>query len=218
MAKVEAVRGRWSPLLLLALLFGLAGMHTLGHPAAHGSPAASEPRIAAVALEHRVPHAPGPAAPEHSTGHTPGPAIAPGALEAPGAPARPAAQGTPASPDALVTPNTLNPPDAPEAAIPPAADPADPAGSHAHGSTDSTGSTGPSGSTAPGGHGLDPSTVCLAVLGVWGAALLGAVRAWWRRRAGHGPARAHGLRPGPGPRPRPPPPRTRLTRLSVLRI
>ncbi|MGW0933938.1 hypothetical protein [Streptomyces sp. NPDC002666] len=67
--------------------------------------------------------------------------------------------------------------------------------------------------------GMDPMSVCVAVLGTWGIALL---TLWLVVR------RCAALRPGPGrgrsprmPRPPPPPPRPRkavLTGLSVLRI
>ncbi|GGZ21289.1 hypothetical protein GCM10010387_12900 [Streptomyces inusitatus] len=137
--RVRGTRRLWTPLLPLVLLFGLATMHTLGHP----SPAAAAEQ-----------------APAHAQPHTQ--------------------------------------PQAPTVAEHPAAD-----ANH--------------GSAAPGGHGTDPSLVCLAVLGVWGIALLGAVRAWQRRRA-RGAVRVRGLRPGPAPAPRAPPPRTLLTHLSVLRI
>ncbi|GAA2252499.1 hypothetical protein GCM10010232_46000 [Streptomyces amakusaensis] len=137
--RVRRTRRLWTPLLPLVLLFGLATMHTLGHP----SPAS--------AVEQA---------------HTQAPA---------------AAHGPPA------------------------------AAEH-HAAADAN-----HGSAAPGGHGTDPSLVCLAVLGVWGVALLGAVRAWRRRRAREA-VRVRGPRPGPAPAPRAPPPRTLLTHLSVLRI
>jgi hypothetical protein len=66
-------------------------------------------------------------------------------------------------------------------------------------------------------HGMDPMSVCLAVLGAWGVALLGAWLVLCRTAA---PDLARLVR-GALLRalwPQPPPPRTVLARLSVLRI
>ncbi|MGW1225580.1 hypothetical protein [Streptomyces sp. NPDC001478] len=67
-------------------------------------------------------------------------------------------------------------------------------------------------------HGMDPLAVCLAVLGVWGLALL-VILLVTRRAAGRMP-RSAGARPARLPRP--PPPRRSgtalLTDLSVLRV
>ncbi|MGW7417373.1 DUF6153 family protein [Streptomyces sp. NPDC054863] len=65
-------------------------------------------------------------------------------------------------------------------------------------------------------HGMDPMSVCLAVLAAWGVVLLGARLltsrsfAWAAPRGGGAPLRA--------PHPRPPPRKAVLARLSVLRI
>ncbi|MEU9203105.1 hypothetical protein [Streptomyces sp. NPDC048332] len=69
--------------------------------------------------------------------------------------------------------------------------------------------------------GMDPMSVCVAVLGTWGLALL-ALTLWRvaRRYAGLRPVPCRGRSPRT-PRPPPPPPRPRmavLTGLSVLRI
>nr|WSW69577.1 DUF6153 family protein [Streptomyces sp. NBC_00995] len=67
--------------------------------------------------------------------------------------------------------------------------------------------------------GMDPMSVCVAVLGAWGLALLILWR-MVRRYAGPPPNPCRGRSPGE-PRPPPPPPRPRkavLTGLSVLRI
>ncbi|MEU5161534.1 hypothetical protein AB0G74_18270 [Streptomyces sp. NPDC020875] len=71
----------------------------------------------------------------------------------------------------------------------------------------------------PGPGSMDPTTVCLAVLGVFGCALLVVAGAWLRRRGTAGLAPRAGVtsvaaRAGPPP----PPPRIRLAQLSVLRI
>ncbi|MFF3175094.1 DUF6153 family protein [Streptomyces sp. NPDC057900] len=68
-------------------------------------------------------------------------------------------------------------------------------------------------------RGMDPMAVCLAVLSVWGLALLTALLVVARRPAGSLP-RNSAARSARSPRP-PPPPRPRkalLTDLSVLRI
>ncbi|TGB05967.1 DUF6153 family protein [Streptomyces sp. MZ04] len=71
-------------------------------------------------------------------------------------------------------------------------------------------------SSPAGLHGMDPLSVCLAVLGAFTLLLL--LRAGLLRPGGFGvPARAL-ARPLDGLRPRPPPPRILLARLSVLRI
>ncbi|MEU9608140.1 DUF6153 family protein [Streptomyces sp. NPDC048057] len=66
---------------------------------------------------------------------------------------------------------------------------------------------------------MDPTLVCLAVLGAWGLALLVAAAAWLRRRAGHLTARLKAVGAAlPQVRAGPPPERIRLAQLSVLRI
>lgn len=71
----------------------------------------------------------------------------------------------------------------------------------------------------PGPGSMDPTTVCLAVLGVFGCALLVVAGVWLRRRGTAGLAPRAGVtavaaRAGPPS----PPPRIRLAQLSVLRI
>ncbi|MEU5978747.1 DUF6153 family protein [Streptomyces sp. NPDC047315] len=66
---------------------------------------------------------------------------------------------------------------------------------------------------------MDPTLVCLAVLGAFGLALLVAAAAWLRRRAGHVAARLRSVSAAlPETRAGPPPERIRLAQLSVLRI
>ncbi|MEV0437620.1 hypothetical protein AB0I84_40110 [Streptomyces spectabilis] len=154
-------------LLLVALLFGIVTMHTLGHPQEHGggSAPADHARAASAPSDHaRVKHA--------TAGHGSGHARVTDATARHGeghAGAGPAADA-----------RTVSPPE------PPSHD-----------------------------TGMDPMSVCLAVLG--GAlvlALFGAVAA---RPPLAAPVRLPaGLRAAP--RPNPPPPRALLARLSVLRI
>ncbi|MGW5678046.1 DUF6153 family protein [Streptomyces sp. NPDC003860] len=66
---------------------------------------------------------------------------------------------------------------------------------------------------------MDPTLVCLAVLGAWGLALLVAAAAWLRRRAGHVTAHLKAVGAAlPEVRAGPPSERIRLAQLSVLRI
>lgn len=132
--KRRASFGQW--LLLVALLFGIATMHTVGHPAEHASPG---PSAAAAHGEHEAP-----------------------------------------------------PPAAASAAASSAVD------------------------SAPM-SGMDPMTVCLAVLSTWGVALL-VLRLLGPRRARLLPGRAAGVRAPLLPWPNPPPRKTVLATLSVLRI
>jgi hypothetical protein len=65
--------------------------------------------------------------------------------------------------------------------------------------------------------GMDPLSVCLAVLGVWGLALVGA-RLLGLRADGRPLGTPVGARPPRGPRPVPPPRISVLASVSVLRI
>ncbi|WP_327356558.1 hypothetical protein [Streptomyces sp. NBC_01304] len=179
---------RWGQLLLFAaLLFGIFAMHTLGHPVGHaGASSSSGHEVAAAAAGgHEVV----PAAAGHSSrvaaGH--GSQVAAGHQQV---------RVTTSGPDAPA----MNMQDAPATA-----------GSPVHGEA-----AGPvvSGPDVPV-HGMDPMTVCLAVLGAFTLALLVAA------------ALLPGTAPAPSaPRapplralwPAAPPPRSRLSRLSVLRI
>ncbi|GAA3489792.1 hypothetical protein [Streptomyces cremeus] len=135
-------------LLLVALLFGIVAMHTLGHPAEeHGGSA--DP--ASVTARHQ-----GLAAPLHEAA----------AASAPAAPL--AAAGLLAA------------------------------------------------TSEPPLHGMDPMSVCLAVLTAWGVALLCALALSRRRREWAEPVRDSGLLRALWPHP--PPLRVALARLSVLRI
>jgi hypothetical protein len=157
-------RARYGQLLLfVALLFGIATMHTMGHPSSGSG--------------HRSGHGPGPepVAVPHAKHLTPG-----------AEPAEPAQPATVSLGGAAVH--------APEASA----------------------VREPAGSPVRGHEGMDPASVCLAVLGTWGVALL-VVRLMRRHPADRSLAAAraglpHALRPNP------PPPRTTLARLSVLRI
>lgn len=136
-------------LLLVALLFGIVTMHTVGHPAEH---------------------APSPSAP----------------LAAPG------------------TMSGAMPVSAPDAM--PVAEAASDRAHPSHGPPDHSPMSG-----------MDPLSVCLAVLGAWGLALLGV---WLSGLRADG--RPLGTAVGAGllrvPRPNPPPPISVLDSVSVLRI
>ncbi|GGT25779.1 hypothetical protein [Streptomyces purpureus] len=157
----EGRYGRW--LLLVALLFGIVTMHTLGHPSAHGS--------------------------DHGTSHGPqGPTAEAGAHR----PATPDFHGSHEPPaEAVHVP-------APAPAAANAADHAAPSTSH-----------------GGEGQGFDPASVCLAVLGALGVALL--IVRLVVRRSGTALVVVDGRRLR-ALWPIPPPPRTHLTLLSVLRI
>ncbi|MEV6393817.1 hypothetical protein AB0M39_03380 [Streptomyces sp. NPDC051907] len=172
-------RARWGQLLLLvALLFGIATMHTVGHPTsgsahgmAHGSGQSSE---------HRSGQSAG-----QGAGHTAG--LAAGhTAESPPPTAPMASQDAPHGSTPYVS--TQTPRQHADADAQPPATPT----------------------------GMDPSSVCLAVLGAWGVALL-AARLSARHRAGLRIAALGGLLLR-ALWPSPPPPRTVLATLSVLRI
>ncbi|MFF1415661.1 hypothetical protein ACFVX6_38820 [Streptomyces sp. NPDC058289] len=155
---------RWPRLLLFAaLLLGIAGMHTLGHPTrAHAMEDVPSVRF--------VPEA----------GHTPSGAAHGGRpVEAMPDTTAPAVAGTAVTPAAAsLTTATVEAP-------------------------------------RPQHTGMDPMSVCLAVLGALTLLVLGAGLAGPRRTAPlGGAARAPGRSGGPDP----PPPRELLTLLAVLRV
>ncbi|MER7048318.1 hypothetical protein [Streptomyces jumonjinensis] len=188
-------------LLLVALLFGIATMHTVGHPSDSPAP----PPAASAQLPEALP---GGVVALADNGHDQATLLAfpAGPRELPEAPASAATVALADNRHDRAAPITFpaGPQELPEA---PAS-----AGS-AHGTGHGTGP----GSTGPGGHGMDPAMVCLAVLGVWGVLLL--LAGPWSRRRGQSahPALAR-LRFRLAPGPAPPAPRLLLAQLSVLRI
>lgn len=160
---------RWPRLLLFAaLLLGIAGMHTLGHP----TPAHAMEDVPSVRF---VPRA----------GHTPSGAAHGGrpveAMPDMTAPATIATTGTGTAVTNAGTGTALTTAEAPR----------------------------------PPHTGMDPMSVCLAVLGALTLLVLGAGLAGPRRAAPlGGAARAPGRSGGPDP----PPPRELLTLLTVLRV
>ncbi|MFF0450390.1 hypothetical protein ACFYT4_29080 [Streptomyces sp. NPDC004609] len=208
-------------LLFLALLFGIATMHTMGHPSSsHGMPpapvavaageavgtphhgareAAAEaaPRERAAPVQAAHPQAPHPST-RLPAGHHPVTEAA-GVRVAGVRAAGVRAAGVRAAPGGAHAERAAPGPDRHRAA--------------AHGESTATASLGPSG---PRHGSMDPALVCLAVLGAWGVAVLAVAAGWFGRWAG--PARLlTGTRreiPWAGA----PPPRIRLARLSVLRI
>ncbi|MEV8021131.1 hypothetical protein AB0O76_33330 [Streptomyces sp. NPDC086554] len=193
-------------LLLAALLLGIVTMHTLGHPTGHGSGA--EQASARHEMSAGAPAA-GPAAGRHgaASADTASGATASGAAASAGmsgtAPdhrhAAKAAGGAPAAQDAHHARVPMPPPPPRTSGDDVLAGPATAAAS------------------APAGlHGMDPLSVCLAVLGAFTLALL--LKAGLLRPGGFAvPARAL-ARLLDGLRPNPPPPRILLASLSVLRI
>lgn len=191
---VTGGRARWGQLLLFAaLLFGIATMHTVGHPSpghgsGHGSGFGSGPAWAA-AGDHVMPGGEAAQAVTHAGHATPGTAAAVAAESQ--------AAGHGVGPASAVADGR---------ATPGGEDHAPPGIAERVAVEES----------APGHDGMDPASVCLAVLGAWGVALLVA-RLLTRHPADRLPAVArarllHSVRPNP------PPPRTVLTRLSILRI
>ncbi|KPI22124.1 hypothetical protein OV450_7492 [Actinobacteria bacterium OV450] len=193
---------RWPRLLLLAaLLLGIVTMHTLGHPsrshvmedattAAAVAPAMRAPDHTSAAPEDH----PAPLPADHTAGGPPGSA----ADRAPGY----AAGGAP-GPVADHAPGYTA-----GGAPAPGADRA-PQG-HV-----GAGGRGPAVQAPPHGTGMDPMSVCLAVLGGFTLLVLGAGPAVRRDAAPlGGAARAPGRSGGPDP----PSPRELLTRLAVLRV
>ncbi|MET7615395.1 hypothetical protein [Streptomyces sp. NPDC005408] len=187
---VIARRARFGQLMLFAaLLFGIATMHTVGHPVpGHGGGAA--------------PHLAGPAD-----------AIAPAADVAPAHPAARVAPADAAHPAAMTDPLNRA---ARTATVHPANAIADAAGPVATASTGQRHSADlPNAGPELPSMGMDPMTVCLAVLDTFTLILLAA----WLLRTDPGALLAacharilRALRPNPPPR------KTLLARLSVLRI
>ncbi|MFE7132130.1 hypothetical protein ACFVIM_14830 [Streptomyces sp. NPDC057638] len=218
MAIMSGTSARWlRPLLLVTLLFGLATMHTVGHPALPVASAAPAPVSASAPGADAAPVA-APAsgadavpvsmrdtveAPASRSDAAPVPAPAPAAAwdsvpaPAPGRDAAPMAASAPVPPRA--EPNStssaaqggtghpetsVHEPGVQTASAPGAG--AGTASAHSP-----AGHDGRDGSDRSGGHAMDPTLVCLAVLGAWGAALLVIAGVWlarWRARvetAGH---------------------------------
>ncbi|MCX5407649.1 hypothetical protein OHA37_27770 [Streptomyces sp. NBC_00335] len=165
---------RWPRLLLFAaLLLGIAGMHTLGHP----TPAHAMEDVPSARFVPRGGHAPS------GAGHG----------------GRPVGAPDPAPAD---TADTVTPSD-----LAAARDLAAAAATTVEVATVEA--------PRPQHHGMDPMSVCLAVLGALTLLVLGAGLAGPRRAAPlGGAARAPGRSGGPDP----PPPRELLTLLTVLRV
>ncbi|MFZ3497278.1 hypothetical protein ACODT5_29310 [Streptomyces sp. 5.8] len=167
-SRTQRPAARWPRLLLFAaLLLGIAGMHTLGHPTpAHAMEDVSSARF--------VPQG----------GHAPSGAAHGG---------RPAEAPDPAAPSDM-------------------ADMADMAAAAAKAAATVTVTIE---APRPQHTGMDPMSVCLAVLGALTLLVLGAGLAGPRRTAPlGGAARAPGRSGGPDP----PPPRELLALLTVLRV
>ncbi|MEV0409655.1 hypothetical protein AB0I68_02310 [Streptomyces sp. NPDC050448] len=193
---------RWPRLLLLAvLLLGIVTMHTLGHPSRSHTMEDAAPVAAVASAGRAAGHAsggmPGRAgadptgrAPGHTTGRTPGHTTG----RTPGhttgrAPGRTTDRGAGSA-------------DRREAAPP-------------TGTARASDAPGPAAGSPLPGTGMDPMSVCLAVLGGFTLLILGAGPAGLRDAAPlGGAARALGRSGGPDP----PSPRERLTRLAVLRV
>ncbi|MFE3020866.1 hypothetical protein [Streptomyces sp. NPDC059256] len=170
-------------LLLVALLFGLATMHTVGHPAPSSATAAPEqspyPTTSHPTARYGSHEVDSSEDGSHQ-GAGRGPVSGPGA-----AVAGPLVEGA------------LDPPHLPSTSVLPVQ----------HGAKDAHG----------GDHGMDPSTVCLAVLAATGV-VLAVTGDWWELPAAtHPSVRGVGVRAVDTLRPAPPPPRTLLAQLSVLR-
>ncbi|MQS36342.1 hypothetical protein [Streptomyces katsurahamanus] len=184
-------------LLLVALLFGIATMHTVGHPSDSPAP----PPAASAQLPEALPGGGAVALTLSDGGHDRAAPVAfpAGPRELPEAPASAAALADNRHDQAAPVTFPAGPQELPDGS--------------AHGTGHGTGP----GSTGPGGHGMDPAMVCLAVLGVWGVLLL--LAGPWSRRRGQSahPALAR-LRFRLAPGPAPPAPRLLLAQLSVLRI
>ncbi|MFB6808925.1 hypothetical protein [Streptomyces sp. NPDC056387] len=217
---------RWPRLLLLAaLLLGIVTMHTLGHPsrshvledattAAAVAPAVRAPdhtsaaphdHPAPLAADHTSSEAPGSAA-DRAPGHTAAGAPGSGAGGAPGSGGGRApgsgAGGAPGYTADRAPGYTAGGAPAPGAERAPQGDVG-------------AGGRGPAVEAPPHGTGMDPMSVCLAVLGGFTLLVLGAGPAVRRDAAPlGGAARAPGRSGGPDP----PSPRELLTRLAVLRV
>lgn len=189
-------------LLLVALLFGIATMHTVGHPTQPDGPS-----YAASSAGH-----PADGDPQSPDGHHPGRLTGVPSAEAPGAPR--AQHSAPASDGA--SHSSLAPAGADLTSVVLAG--ASLTGAEGEAAPDH-GPGGPaSGHGAHGDdHGMDPSMVCLAVLGAWGIVLVLSGGWWWGGQGARPPTRGAGVRIRRTLRPNPPPPRTLLAQLSVLR-
>ncbi|ARX83053.1 hypothetical protein SMD44_02467 [Streptomyces alboflavus] len=193
--------------LLVALLFGIVAMHSLGHPREHGASAerATGGGHAGVAAGG---HAGAAAGDGHARGES-GDGYARGESgdgyargESGDGYARGESGGGHARGVMAVGPVDVGPAGLSPTAVGPAA-----------------GAVGPAAGDPTGGHdsGMDPLSVCLAVLGA--ALSLALLHAAVRHRPWAAPAHVPGLaRLLDGLRPNPPPPRALLTRLAVLRV
>ncbi|MFJ8232243.1 hypothetical protein ACIQ9E_20105 [Streptomyces sp. NPDC094448] len=202
MVKAQGTRtGRL--LLFIALLFGIATMHTVGHPSSgHGSGGSAV---------HTPLHA-DPAPAGDGTGAAAGagaPAGVRGAVargHAPPAASASTGHAPPAASVASVQDSSVQNLSVQDSS----------ARDRGHAPSTTPGTFLRNSGPSPGV--MDPMQVCLAVLGAFGVALLLLAGAWLRRRAAvPAPARAGRAARAPAS-PRPPPPRIRLAQLSVLRI
>ncbi|MFE6727104.1 hypothetical protein ACFVDN_04290 [Streptomyces californicus] len=187
--------------LFAALLFGIVTMHTVGHPAEHGGRAASL----------------------SSAGPAADPSAGPAAVIAEDLSAIFVAHSSPATmegfPSATVegfsSAAVMTDASAAVAAHPSAADTATTASPSSPGTAHTPGHG--SGGDAPT-SGMDPLSVCLAVLGAWGLALL----ATWLLLGLRADGRRLGVPVGAGllraARPNPPPSISVLAAVSVLRM
>ncbi|MCM2391019.1 hypothetical protein [Streptomyces albipurpureus] len=235
-------------LLLIALLFGIATMHTVGHPTQSGSPphtAASTghpadgytrpgaghppaqtaeaqtaaartvqtPTVETRTSETRtvgartveaasVPRAHGTAPTSTAAAPHTSTALASAELTS----TAPASTGftatTPASAEPISTVTAAAGLGGPEVAV-----------TSGHGPAGLT--SGPD--THGDDHGMNPSMVCLAVLGAWGIVLVLTGGWWGSTRGARLPVLGAGVRIRRTLRPNPPPPRSLLAQLSVLR-
>ncbi|MDW4917839.1 hypothetical protein [Streptomyces californicus] len=195
--------------LFAALLFGIVTMHTVGHPAEHGGRAASLSSA-------------GPAT-DSSAGPAAGPSAGPAAVIAEDLSAIFVAHSSPATMEGFPSVTVegfssaavMTDASAAVAAHPPAADTATTASPSSPGTAHTPGHG--SGGDAPM-SGMDPLSVCLAVLGAWGLALL----ATWLLLGLRADGRRLGAPVGAGllraSRPNPPPSISVLAAVSVLRM
>ncbi|GHC66400.1 hypothetical protein [Streptomyces flavofungini] len=201
--------------LLVALLFGIVAMHTLGHPREHGASAERASAAGQTGVADGGGHArEGSGATHAREAKDASPAdvspadVSPAAMDA-------SAMGPTDMSRMDMGPTSLSPsPLSPTPLSPTDMSPTD----MRHAATGPT-SIGPEAGDATDGHGsgMDPLSVCLAVLGA--ALTLALLHAAVRHRPLGSPVPAPGLaRLLDALRPNPPPPRTLLTRLSVLRV
>ncbi|MFD7419802.1 hypothetical protein ACFV6M_05025 [Streptomyces californicus] len=203
--------------LFAALLFGIVTMHTVGHPAEHGGRAASLSSA-------------GPAT-DSSAGPAAGPSASPAAVIAEDLSAIFVAHSSPATMEGFpsvtaegfssatvegfASAAVMTDASAAVAAHPSAADTATTASPSSPGTAHTPGHG--SGGDAPM-SGMDPLSVCLAVLGAWGLALL----ATWLLLGLRADGRRLGAPVGAGllraARPNPPPSISVLAAVSVLRM